>query len=242
MVSNNIGNAFSWEEKYFSSNPIFISIDYSQSGSIYLADGRYIYHSSDYGETFNEYKVLDRRIVGIYKKPASDKLYAATKYDLYEITPDTIVSIKHLPVDPEILNWYPLKTGNKWVYENSIEADKYRNSIEVIKDTLIQGKKYFKEKYLSNETTNYFYERIDSSEGKVYRFIGDSEVVYYDFTADVGDTVLFDRGNEYEYGWVLENEQPFNEFGIRFHFKIFQCSFIWFGIQTLFIRKRYWFI
>ncbi len=221
MVSNDIGNAFSWEEKYFSSNSIFISVDYSQSGSIYLADGRYIYHSSDYGETFSDYKVLDRKIVGIYKKPASDKLYAATKYDLYEITPSTIVSIKHLPVDPEILNWYPLKTGNKWVYENSIEADKYRNSIEVIKDTLIQGKKYFKEKYLSNETTNYFYERIDSSDGKVYRRIGDSDVVYYDFTADVGDTVLFDRGNEYEYGWVLENQQSFNEFGISSTLRFF---------------------
>ena len=34
--------------------------------------------------------MLDRDLVGIYKKPNSNILYAATKYDLYEITSDTI--------------------------------------------------------------------------------------------------------------------------------------------------------
>ena len=52
---------------------------------------------------------MDRRIVGIYKKPNSDKLYAATKYDLYEITPDTTVTLKHLPLDPDIFDWFPLQ-------------------------------------------------------------------------------------------------------------------------------------
>ena len=47
-----MGNAFSWTERYSSSNPIYLSVDYSQSGSIFLADGRYIYHSTDYGLSF----------------------------------------------------------------------------------------------------------------------------------------------------------------------------------------------
>ena len=68
--------------------------------------------------TFNEYKTLDRRIVGIYKKPNSDKLYAATKYNLYEITSDSIKVIKSLQPDPALAEYYPLAIGDKWVYEN----------------------------------------------------------------------------------------------------------------------------
>jgi len=124
IVSDDNGEPFSWTERYSSSNPIYLSVDYLQSGSIYLADGRHIYHSTDYGVAFNEYKVLDRKIVGIYKKPASDKLYAATKYNLYEITPDTIVTLKHLPLDTDIFSWFPLKVGNKWVYFQVKEESK----------------------------------------------------------------------------------------------------------------------
>ncbi len=47
----------------------------------------------------NVYKTLDSSIVGIYKKPASDIIYAATKYDIYEIIPTSIQSIKHLVVN-----------------------------------------------------------------------------------------------------------------------------------------------
>jgi len=90
LISDNYGNAFSWSNRYSSSNSIYISADYSQPGKIYLADGRKIYVTVNYGITFNEYKVLDRGIVGIYKKPNSNKLYTATKYKIYEITPDII--------------------------------------------------------------------------------------------------------------------------------------------------------
>ncbi|MCL5029783.1 MAG: T9SS type A sorting domain-containing protein [Bacteroidetes bacterium] len=95
-VSNNKGEANSWSIKYSSTNNIYLSIDYSVSGTIYLADGNRILVSTDYGNTFNVYKTLDSTIVGIYKKPSSDLLYAATKYDIYEISSSSIKSIKHL--------------------------------------------------------------------------------------------------------------------------------------------------
>ena len=78
-VSNNKGEATSWTKKYSSTNNLYISIDDSVSGTIYLADGNKILLSTDYGNTFNDYKTLDSTIVGIYKKPSSDLLYAATK-------------------------------------------------------------------------------------------------------------------------------------------------------------------
>ena len=95
-VSNNKGEANTWTKKYSSTNNLYISIDDSISGTIYLADGNKILLSTDYGNTFNLYKTLDSTIVGIYKKPNSDILYAATKYDIFEITSSTIKSIKHL--------------------------------------------------------------------------------------------------------------------------------------------------
>ena len=98
-TSNNKGEANTWTKKYSSTNNLYLSIDDSVSGSVYLADGNKILESTDYGNTFNVYKTLDSSIVGIYKKPASDILYAATKYDIYEITPASIQSIKHLVVN-----------------------------------------------------------------------------------------------------------------------------------------------
>ncbi|MCL5029781.1 MAG: T9SS type A sorting domain-containing protein [Bacteroidetes bacterium] len=96
FVSNNSGEINSWSKIYTSSNNIYLSIDDSVSGTIYIADGNKILVSTDYGNTFNVYKTLDSTIVGIYKKPNSDLLYAATKYDIYEISSTKIRSIKHL--------------------------------------------------------------------------------------------------------------------------------------------------
>ncbi len=98
-VSKAKGESNTWRTKYSSSNNVYLSIDDSVSGSIYLADGNKILESTDYGNTFNVYKALDSSIVGIYKKPSSSILYAATRFDIYEITPSLIKSIKHLTVD-----------------------------------------------------------------------------------------------------------------------------------------------
>ena len=115
-ISNDQGSANTWQTKYSSGTKIFISIDESISGTIYLADKKNIFVSTDYGNNLSLYKTLDRKIVGIYKKPNSNKLYAATKYKIYEITPDTIQVIKSLPIPEEVLNYYPLAVGNKWVF------------------------------------------------------------------------------------------------------------------------------
>ncbi|NNJ51764.1 MAG: T9SS type A sorting domain-containing protein [Ignavibacteriaceae bacterium] len=107
-VSDNKGEPFSWETKYSSDSEIFVSNDGSISGLIYLADKKNILVSSDYGDNFNLYKSFERDLVGIYKKPSSNKLYAATKYNMYEITPDSVQIIKSLPIPNDVLNIYPL--------------------------------------------------------------------------------------------------------------------------------------
>jgi hypothetical protein len=231
-VSDNNGEPFSWSIRYNSSNKIFISVDYGQSGKIYLADGRRIYVSDDYGSGFNEYKVLDRRIVGIYKKPNSDKLYAATKYNLYEITPDTIVVLKNLPIGPDEFAWFPLNIGDKWIYDNVWYGDpgdsaRWVSASEVIEYITIEDKMYakifvrnFGPNFLNQPGSSYQYFRVDSVSGLIYRAEINNDTItheelYMDLLAEAGDTILV--GN----GIYLDSEFPFTQFGVNSKKRIF---------------------
>ena len=220
-VSSNNGEPFSWATKYSSDSEIFISIDESTSGTIYLADKKNILVSTDYGNNFTLYKTLERKIVGIYKKPNSDKLYAATKYKIYEITPDTIQVIKSLPAIDD-LQWYPFSIGNKWVFENyrqefnppGIKEFIGLSIMEIAGDTSINGKIYYK---LMNEPLYWNIDvgliRQDSLNAKLFIYLPEEneEVLYEDFLAQVGDTIWVDS-IEYK---ILQNEEPFSVWGIN---------------------------
>jgi hypothetical protein len=95
-VSNSRGDSSSWQGKYFSKNNIYITTNNSKSGTVYLADGKNIFVSNDYGNSFNIYKTLDSVIVGLYKKPNSDILYVITANDIFETTSSSNKSIKHI--------------------------------------------------------------------------------------------------------------------------------------------------
>lgn len=99
--SSNNGN--SWAQIYSDTSRLYLSVDESQPNKIYFAKLNKIYESIDYGTSFTLYKTLNNNIVGIYKKPNSNLIYAATPRDIYEITPDSIRSIKRLttPVEDE---------------------------------------------------------------------------------------------------------------------------------------------
>ncbi|MBK7498514.1 MAG: hypothetical protein IPI19_05285 [Ignavibacteriales bacterium] len=227
-VSNNKGNAFTWTKTYQSENPIYVTIDSTQSGVLYLADGRKIYRSVNNGYSFSEYKSLPSKLVGIYKKPNSEILYAASKSKIYKITPDATVVIKSMPVSPEVFNYYPLAIGNYWIYKVTdwsypyYSEDTFTRRV-VSKEILSNNKEYFKieEKYLNSAYTNYLYERIDSAKGLVYRFDNecqnpDSEKVIDDFTAEVGDSLLIQRFTMFwdsilTYFSELGSESIFNE-------------------------------
>ncbi|MFZ2325014.1 MAG: hypothetical protein WAV89_15130, partial [Ignavibacteriaceae bacterium] len=56
------GNAFTWKNIYTAYNNFYLSLDESQSGAIYLADGKRIYYSSDYGATFTLFKELEKKL------------------------------------------------------------------------------------------------------------------------------------------------------------------------------------
>jgi hypothetical protein len=207
-VSNNKGNSFSWVNRYSSSNQILVSVDSSLSGNIYLSDDKFIYRSDDYGSTFNLFKNLNRKIIGIYKEPNSNIIYAATKYDIYKITPDTVAAIKHLKLNPGLYDWYPLQIGNTWWYKNTYWDGTYymqglsKETVEA--EVIINGKTYKKILQADSSYTNEFFIRIDSSSGVIYKKdnLNSDEYVLYDLTADVGESVTV-RTNDTE---ILKKE------------------------------------
>jgi hypothetical protein len=220
-VSNNLGEQFSWQTKYSSDNEIFISIDESISGTIYLSDKKNIFISTDYGDNFTLYKSLDRNIVGIYKKSNSIKLYAATKNRIYEITPDTAQVIKSLPAIDD-LQWYPLTIGNKWVYayyRQPFDPPGVKEflgfiTMEVLGDTLIDSKSY---SLLKNEPLYWNIDtglvRIDSLEAKLHIYLPDenNEDLYEDFLTQAGDTTWI-NSTDFK---VLVSEESVEVFGMN---------------------------
>jgi hypothetical protein len=233
-ISDNKGEPFSWQTKYTSGSEIFISLNESVSGTIYLADKKNIFLSTDYGNNFNLYKTLDRNIVGIYKKPNSNKLYAATKYKIYEITPDSIHIIKSLPIPEEAFEWLPFNQGDMWVRYHELvdsfgDSSKWFSKSEVVGYKIIDNKVYNKvletSIYLDSSKSygtsmNYF--RVDSTNGIIYRsfFINDSlldfESYLMDLLVEVGDTIPFGQG------LYLESEEPFSQFSVSSTKRTFQ--------------------
>jgi len=227
-VSDNNGEAFSWSNKYSSNNPISFSNDTSQTGAVYLADGKRIIRSIDYGNSFTPYKELNSKIVGIYKKPSSDKLYAATKYKIYEISNDSITVIKSLPIPEELLAYYPLSIGNKWIYDYLFvdwnlggNQDIFVRDVQSL-EVKPNGKEYFKirEKYVQMGFESIVYERVDTLEGKVFRYdenCPNSEQFIEDLVMDVNDTTFAARfGYCIEHaGTELSSELYFNKWEIE---------------------------
>jgi hypothetical protein len=204
-VSNNKGNAFSWTKTYLSENPIFISIDSTQSGVVYLADGKQVYKSTNNGYNFYPYKSLPSKLVGIYKKLNSEILYAASKNKIFKVTPDSVLVIKSLPIPEDVFSFYPLSVGNYWVYNVFDWSYPYYSHYiytrkVVSKEILSNSKEYFVIEETENNYPAIFtvYERVDSINGKILRYAEncstpDNEIVIEDFMAEVGDSILVRR-------------------------------------------------
>lgn len=209
MVSNNNGNAFSWSNKYQSNNKLYFAQDNNQQGSIYLADGKNILHSYDYGENWFTVWQANRNIAGLYKKSGTNKLYAATRQEIIEITSDSVRVIKRLPISANDLSYNPLEIGTKLIYNVHEMANtwptpydnKYKFSMEVVKDTTLANGKVYKQIRNIRETNNFTrfeYQRVDTADGIIYRFLDtDSEEIVEDLLASLGDTIYNKRMQEF---------------------------------------------
>jgi Secretion system C-terminal sorting domain len=198
LVSGNSGNANSWQVKIISTSPIFVSVDNSVAGSVYIATGKDIWHSTNFGNAFYLIPAFDRNIVGIYKKPGSSKLYSTTYNTIYELDGSAKNIIKQIPVDPEIFKFDPIDIGNKWYYKTSQSAKGVLYK-EVVKDTILANQKTFRQikQQLIDSLygyVSYSYERIDSVTGDVYGWGTEfTEYIIDNLNHNPGDTINASR-------------------------------------------------
>ncbi len=233
-VSNNKGNYSTWSKTYESQNPIFITNNPFNSGVVYLADGRTIYRSTNNGYTFTPYINLENKIVGICE-PAANILFAATKSKIYKITSDSISVVKSLPIPEDVFTWFPLKSGNKWIYASywmeynpsgtPISHFVGTKIMKVVKDTLINNIPYF---LLENDLLHQFvFEerillRVDSATGFVYRYWPDlnSEYLFHNLNAEVGD-IIYNPHNPSEPYYKLISQDAVQFWGQNTHLRIY---------------------
>src|ERR1035437_2891550 len=198
LVSNKSGETNSWQLKGHSDSQIYLSVDYSVAGSVYLATGNDIWHSTDFGNVFYSIPAFGSNIVDIYKKPGSSKLYAATYNTIYELDGSARNIIKQIPVDPEIFKFDPIDIGNKWIYKTSQSAKGVLYK-EVVKDTILANQKTCRQiKQQLIDTlygyVSYSYERIDSVTGDVFGWGTDStEYIIDNLNHNPGDTINASR-------------------------------------------------
>jgi type IX secretion system substrate protein len=204
IVSSKNGELNSWEKVIESESEIFISNDYNQSGLLYLATGKEIYESNDYGMNFQLFKQLNHTILGLYKKPNSDILYVTTSHSLLKIILDEVKVLKNT-IDYKALSFYPLHIGDKWYYNvtgNQYDVDKHPFDIQIIRTvlndtTMSNGINYYKilETRSDDEQIRFSYERIDTANGKVFKFDNtdvyiNNDLLIYDFSTNIGDTIF----------------------------------------------------
>jgi len=218
LVSNNKGENGSWKEKFITESKISICIDDSVSGSLFLAEGNTINQSRNYGENFFPVVNLESDVVGMYKKPNSDILYAATKYRIYEmnVNYDSLKIIKSITPASENFDWFPLAVGNLWAYENyHIENRDFIFSgyswnyiYRTVK--LSNEKKYFEMiDRSSNGIIDTLFLRYDSLTADIYMYdiVKGVDILYEKLSAELGDTVCYD--NPYFWGCqIVQNEEP----------------------------------
>lgn len=106
LISGDAGD--SWQVIIADSPVVHLAIDNSQLGNVFLSIGNEILFSNNYGSTFTPYWSLNRSVVGMYKKPQSNLLYAITAKTLYEITPADTQVIKQLSTVTGLIEPQPL--------------------------------------------------------------------------------------------------------------------------------------
>jgi hypothetical protein len=133
----------------------------------------------------------------------------------------------------DAIRYYPLHTGNYWKYEEyyedplTFEYNYSYHSIEVIGDTLLNGKSYkiLKEKNIPDKGGySLDYERIDSTAANVYRYcetvMPAKEYLIDSLMSQIGNTCHASRGDcscysEYYQSTICENIEDSLVFSYR---------------------------
>jgi len=226
-VSDNEGEPGTWKQVYTCENGALLAVDNESSGVFYVADGKDIIEFSNYGNAYRKVKKFDKSIVGLYKKPGTNILYAATHFNIYKITGDSAETIKSLAVPEHNFDYYPLAKNNRWIYstkqtDNTGGTQSGCMVKEITGDTLMpNGKMYFiiHEKNIGFSLADTFtYERVDSLTGLVYKYYNNSgtpiEIVTENLIAEEGDTLILPKAQNPIYDSYMCGSATISQWGI----------------------------
>ena len=208
-VSAGNGNSYTWVMKKQYPEPFVFSNDPSASGTCYLGYFYHLYKSTNYAESFVPFYQFDERIMGIYPKPGTEVLYVATQYHLYKLQDDTLTTLKEILPDPELIRYYPLHSGDVWVYDGitwdfpDYEIYQFTRKVNSMVTKPNQLAYYeVEESIVGSGYSKLYYERVDTQNVKVYRYDEDSvqsgqEYLIDDLRASVGDSIKSYRFETY---------------------------------------------
>jgi len=104
----------------------------------------------------------------------------------------------------EIASVFSLAVGNKYSFKHSSQiigspnVSTWFTSKQILSDTLINGKEYF----VFDDGM-----KLRSDAKIVYQLVNESEIIYFSFNVNVGDTVVFENGD-----YILNEIRTSNDF------------------------------
>jgi len=104
----------------------------------------------------------------------------------------------------EIASVFSLAVGNKYSFKHSSQiigspnVSSWFTSKQILSDTLINGKEYF----VFDDGM-----KLRSDAKIVYQLVNESEIIYFSFNVNVGDTVVFENGD-----YILNEIRTSNDF------------------------------
>jgi hypothetical protein len=233
IFSDSNGDSSSWNTSLVYNGYITFAYDRINPGEVYYSAGKKIYRSASFGKSFKVLTEFDNDVMGLYKKSGTDILYVATLLNIYSITDDSISIVLSKPSPTYILELYPMAIGNVWVYNQTVykiatgdTIDSYYKRKITGETTMPNGKTY----YILNEydayidSTDIFYERIDPSTFKLFRYDTDSVQTNQEYLLDDLIVILGDTIKAYRYFshfpevrvTIYKDACEFKDFGLQY--------------------------
>ncbi len=112
----------------------------------------------------------------------------------------------------EVTSAFSLAIGNKYSFKHSSRiigspnVSTWFTSQQILSDTMVNGKQYF---VFDDEM------KLRADEKIVYQLVNGSEIIYFSFNVNVGDTLVFENGN-----YTLKEIRTSNDFLVRVFYSI----------------------
>ncbi len=202
--SDNKGESGTWNhinvlDGYYHIIPSIIELDELNSGTIFIASGREVFVSYNFGNSFEKLTTFNDVITGLYKKPGENILFISFVNRIEEYNFSTARRIKNFSITKS-LELYPLNKGNKWYY--FYEGCSYGDPgyswncysgydvLTVTGDTVLSNGISYKIISPVNRYSDIKLQRVDSLNGVVYEKSEnyENETVLYNLLSISGDS------------------------------------------------------